>query len=287
MRSASPALIAYLNMLRGGDAKAIVADLYTFTLKTGLVLTYSNADVPVTWKGYTYLASSVLVDGLKFKCAAGLDVDQQQITISARETDTVGGVPFLQALRNGAFDGCGIERERAFLSAWGAPPIGAVTLFKGRIGTIDRIGRTTAEITVNSDLVLLDIDMPRNLYSPSCVHVLYDSGCGLNKNVFGHDGIVEPGSTSRVINWAGASEAYRQGTVTFTSGSNTGITTTVKNATSSALTLAYPLLNAPAGGDTFTAYQGCDHTQATCQSKFGNLPNFRGFRFVPPPTHAV
>ncbi len=286
MRSASSALIAQLNALRAGDAPALVADLYTFTLRTGLVLTYTNADLPIMWNSYTYLANSMLVDGLRFKCAAGLDVDQQQITIIARPTDTISGVPFLQALRNGVFDGCNIQRERAFLTAWNVAPIGAVILFKGRIGTIDRIGRTTAEITVNSDLVLLDIDMPRNIYAPNCQHVLYDSGCGLDKEAFGADGAAGGGSTASVINWSSSSIAYKQGTMTFASGANSGVAATIKDATSSALFLGYPLLHVPVVGDVFTAYQGCDHTRATCMSKFDNLLNFRGFPYIPPPTTA-
>ncbi len=51
--------------------------------------------------------------------------------------------------------------------------------------------------------------------------------------------------------------------------------------------LAYPRVNAPATGDAFTVYQGCDHTMATCKAKFNNLANFRGFPFVPPPTYSV
>jgi hypothetical protein len=271
MRAASPALIAYINALRAKpDAQAIVADCYTFTLLTGLVLTYTNADLPVTLNGYVYAANSILVDGLKFKCAAGLEVDQQQITISARATDTVGGVPFLQALRNGVFDGCEIQRERAFLNSWSpadtAAPIGSVILFKGRIGTIDSIGRTTAQITVNSDLVLLDLQMPRNVYSPACQHVLYDSGCTLVKSAFGTAGTVGAGSTGSLI----------------------GVSATVKSSVAGvSFHLHYALLNPPATGDAFTVYFGCDHTQATCTSKFNNLANFRGFPYIPGPSYAV
>ena len=47
--------------------------------------------------------------------------------------------------------------------------------------------------------------------------------------------------------------------------------------------LMYPLPFAPATGDAFTVAFGCDHTQATCQGKFNNLANFRGFPYVPPP----
>lgn len=293
MKAASPALIAYLNTLRADpDAQAIVADCYTFTLRTGLILTYTNADVPIQLNGYTYLANSVLVDGLKYKCTLGLEVDQQQITIAAKPTDTVGGVPFLQALSNGVFDGCEIQRDRTFLNSWTsadtANPIGNVLLFKGRIGTIDSIGRTSAQITVNSDLVLLDLNMPRNVYSPSCQHVLYDSGCGLVKSAFGMAGAVGAGSTHTFINWSGASTNFNQGTILFSSGVNSGVSANIKSAVAGiSLALAYPLQNEPDVDDTFTAYFGCDHTQTTCTSKFNNLANFRGFPYIPAPTYAL
>jgi uncharacterized phage protein (TIGR02218 family) len=287
MRAASSALISLLDGLRSqSDSQVLMADCYTLTLRSGLVLTYTNADVPIQLIGKSYLANSILVDGLRFKCAAGLDVDQQQITIGARPTDTVGGVPFLQALRQGVFDGCEIQRERAFLTSWTAAPVGSVILFKGRVATIDSIGRTTAEITVNSDLVLLDINMPRNLYQPNCVHVLYDSGCSLIKNAYAASGAVGSGSSVSVINWSDASSAFTQGTLIFSSGANAGLSVNVKSASAGSLALSYPLETPSATGDSFTAYQGCDHTMATCQTKFANLTNFRGFPFVPPPAAA-
>ena len=205
MRAATTQVINYLNAARAApDAQTIMVDAYTFTLRTGLILTYTDADTPIVLNGYTYLASSILISGLKFKCTAGLEVDQQQITISAKSTDTVGGVPLLQALAQGVFDGCEIQRERVFLNSWlpndTQNPVGSVVLFKGRIGSIDNIGRTTAQITVNSDLVLLDLKMPRNVYSPACQHVLYDSGCGLVKSAFATNGTVGSGSSETLIN---------------------------------------------------------------------------------------
>ncbi len=290
MRSASPGLIAYLNAARASaDAQLVFADAFTFALRSGTSLYYTNSDVPFVYNGNTFLANAVLVDGLKYKAAVGLDVDQQQITISALSTDTVAGAPFLQALRDGAFDGCEIERDRVFFSdRIGGTAVGGVILFKGRLGTVNKIGRTTAELTVNSDLVLLDIDMPRNLYQPTCVHTLYDSGCTLAKASFSTSGAVGVGSTVSTIYWSGAGLSYQQGTVTFTSGVNSGVTATVNSAIAgSSLTLAYPLQNAPAAGDTFSIAFGCDHTQATCKNTFNNAANFRGFPYVPPPQMAI
>ena len=155
MKPASSALITYLNNARANpDVPLLMADAFTFTLRSGLVLCYTNVDVTFTYDGNTYLANSILVDGLKYKAAIGLEVDQQQITIAARSTDTItGGAPFLQALRDGSFDGAEIERYRVFFSdKIGGTAIGSVLLFKGRLGVVDEIGRTSAKLTVNSDL---------------------------------------------------------------------------------------------------------------------------------------
>ena len=291
MRAATTAVVNYLNARRADpDAQMFIADCYTFTLRTGLILTYTNADVPIILNGYTYLANSILVDGLIYKCSTGLAVDQQQISISAKSTDTVGGVPILQAIGNGVFDGAEIQRERAFLNSWSNSdtinPIGSVILFKGRVGTVDNVGRTSAQITVNSDLVLLDLHMPRNVYSPACQHVLYDSGCTLVKNAFATAGAVGSGSTFTTINWTGALANFNQGTILFSSGVNAGVSANIKGSVPGvSLSLSYPIYDLPATGDAFTAYWGCDHTQATCTSKFNNLTNFRGFPYVPTPTY--
>jgi uncharacterized phage protein (TIGR02218 family) len=291
MKPASSALISYLNAARANpDVALLMADAFTFTLRSGLVLCYTNADVTFAYNGNTYLGNSILIDGLKYKCTVGLEVDQQQITIAARATDTItSGAPFMQALRDGSFDGAEIVRYRIFFSdRIGGTAIGSVLLFKGRLGVVDEIGRTSAKLTVNSDLVLLDIDMPRNVYQPTCLHTLYDSGCTLVKNAFGASGTVGAGSTASVICWSGANGNFQQGSITFTSGVNAGVTATVGSVSGGAsVSLLYPLESPPAAGDTFTVYYGCDHTPGTCQSRFSNLANFRGFPFVPPPQMAV
>jgi uncharacterized phage protein (TIGR02218 family) len=291
MKPTSAALVTYLNGARAtADVPLLMADAFTFTLRSGLVLCYTNVDVTFSYGGKTYLGNSVLIDGLKYRAAVGLEVDRQQITVSARSTDTItAGAPFLQALRDGSFDFCQVERQRIFFSdEIGGTAIGAVTLFVGRLGAINEIGRSTAKLTVNSDLALLDIDMPRNVYQPTCLHTLYDSGCTLVKNAFGTSGTVGSGSTASVINWSGASANFQQGTITFTSGVNASVSATVGSAVAgTSLTLLYPLESVPATGDAFTVYFGCDHTPGTCQSRFANLANFRGFPYVPPPQMAV
>jgi uncharacterized phage protein (TIGR02218 family) len=289
MKAASSTLGAFLNDLRNAGGGPICSgDLFTIWLATGSVISVTDLDSPVAWNGRAYLANSILFAGLRYKCALGLSVDSQQATIFARSADTVAGVPFMQALQQGMFEGAIVQREKAFFRDWtltgGAlVPIGAAIMFKGRVAAVDQIGRVSATVTVSADTVFLDIDMPRRLWSAQCTHVLYDPGCGLAKGTFSANGAVGSGATKSRVPWSSAAAGYAQGTIAFTSGANAGIARTIKAADASGLTLAYPLTSAPAAGDTFTAAQGCDHTQATCQAKFNNLSRFRGYPYVPPP----
>jgi uncharacterized phage protein (TIGR02218 family) len=285
MKSTSAPVLAAINAARAAiDAPLVFAECFTFTLATGTVLTWTNVDQPVTYNGATFSASGPLVMGLKFKQSVGLEVDKQQITIAARPADLISGAPALNAIRDGAFDGATVQRDRVFLTAIGGSVIGGVTLFHGRVSTIDSVGRTQAQMTVASDLVILDYDMPRNVFSPTCVHTLYDSGCGVIRGTYAASGTVGAGSSASLINTGVALAAHAQGAILFTSGANANVRATVKSVVAgTSLSLMYPLPSPPATGDGFTVYYGCDHTRGTCQSRFANLSNFRGFPFVPPP----
>jgi uncharacterized phage protein (TIGR02218 family) len=285
MKSTTTAVLAAINAARAApDAQLAFAECFTFTLATGAALTWTNVDLPVAYNGATFSATGPLVQGFKYKANVGLEVDKQQITIAARPTDLISGAPALNAIRDGAFDGATVQRDRVFLSAIGGAVIGGVTLFHGRVSTIDRVGRTQAQLTVASDLVILDYEMPRNLYSPTCGHTLYDSGCGVIRGTYSASGTVGAGSTASLLLTSAALAGHAQGSLVFTSGVNANVRATVKSvAPGASLTLMYPLPSAPAPGDAFTVAYGCDHTRGTCQGKFNNLANFRGFPFVPPP----
>ena len=306
MKSTSPAVTSLLSAaMDSPDAQVLFAECFTLTMTTGAVYAWTNFDLPIVYNGYTFLATGPLVQGLKYKASVGLDVDKQQMTIAARPTDLINGTPLLAALRDGGFDGASVQRDRVFLSgpSWlgsdaiggfaiGASAIdavgvvgviGGVTMFKGRVSTVDSVGRISATLTVASDLVILDYEMPRNLFSPTCVHTLYDSGCRVVRGTYAATGSAGAGSTASVI-LSGVSEAqHAQGALVFSSGANANIRATVKSVSVGVgFNLMYPLPSAPSAGDAFTVYAGCDHTLGTCQARFGNKANFRGFPFVPP-----
>jgi uncharacterized phage protein (TIGR02218 family) len=286
MKPASTALATFLASL---PRNGIMADCYTLTLSNGDAFYFTDADVPVVIGSTVFVASSLRVQGMQYSSSIGADVDEQDISILASGTDTILGVPVMQAFVQGVLDGAYLQRDRGFLPAWGSAAIGSLPLFHGRVSTIESIGDLEAKIKVKSDLVVLDADFPRNIYSAACLHVLFDSGCGLNKASYGMTGVTATGSTISKIAWSAASlGTYNQGTLEFTSGVNAGVTRNITQSDGTYLWLSYPLDNPPGIGDGFIAYPGCDHTAGAggC-SKFSNLANRRSFDFVPPPSAAL
>ena len=76
-------------------------------------------------------------------------------------------------------------------------PIDKVWIFSGKVSDTS-VTRFEANLTINSEVELLNIQMPKNLYQPSCVHSVYDTGCTASKNYVYSS--VANGSTQRIIN---------------------------------------------------------------------------------------
>jgi uncharacterized phage protein (TIGR02218 family) len=275
----------------------LIGDLYSFTLVDGAQDFFSALDIPVVLNGTVYRADGLRIEGLKYKTGIGLQVDSQQVRIGAYPSDTLAGALFLSGVGAGLLDGAYLTRSRAFWQRqFGVPsldyaqtPIAAVALSTMLISQIDKIGRTHVEMTVKSPTKLLDLDMPRNYYSPGCIHTLFDAGCNLTKSTFGVSGrVASVGQLA--IQWNGGVPnatgadglpTYAQGRLLFTSGVNANTQFSLSSNDSNNLNLLYPFSDLPNPGDEFVAYPGCAKTMNTCTSKFNNLLNFRGFPFAP------
>jgi uncharacterized phage protein (TIGR02218 family) len=291
MKYAPTAVIAALQTNR----ELTFADCFTITLADGTIYRTTNAQHTVTIPqsgapALVYTAGDILIDGLKLQQTCGVDIDEQSIDIAFKPTSTIGGLPWPVAVREGRFDGATIERSRAVLTAPGGSVIGgaAVVTFHGLVATIDNIGRLTCKMTIKSMLNKLAIDMPHDIWQPGCLNTLYDGLCTLVKSANGASGAVGASPTLTFIPWSGSTaNIYNQGTITFESGANVGVSRTVRQSTTAGLTLSRPLDYLPTAGDSFVVYKGCDKTMATCQSRFNNLVHFRVYPFVPPPEMAL
>lgn len=287
MKTATTAL---KTLLTSGDF--VRADLYTFTLSSGTIVRFTSADRVISWSGNTYGIGVKISDG-GVKASVGLGANNLTIDLASNPNDTIGATNFFSLLRTNGLDGAKIVVDRVYAPSWAAmasSPTGTINRFSGRFSAITTLSRTGATIEAAPWTELMNVNMPTNVYQPSCLHVLFDTGCGLNRTSFAVSGSVSSGSTVLVLN-TGLSQAagyFTLGKIVFTSGPNNGQVRTVKShAAGGGLTLVSPLPSAPATGDTFTIYPGCDLSQSTCTSKFSNLSRFRGFPYVPVPEASI
>lgn len=284
MKAASAPLIELL----ASGRPFMMADCYTITLASGTVLRFTAFDITLTFGGTTWSSAGPIFQRGNTRTVIGLAVDTLDIKIAPRDTDLIGAQSWFQAACSGTLDGAEVILQRAFLEA---PPtvVGVLTMFVGNIAPI-AIDRMTIDVTCNSPLELLNTKLPRNLYQAGCQHVLFDTGCGLSPAAFAVAGSVTDAPT-RMGFTASMGEAagwFDLGALQFSSGVLSGLRRSVKRWDGGAITLLNPLPIAPAIGDGFVVWPGCDRLKATCESaKFNNVVNFKGYPFIPVPETAL
>lgn len=214
----------------------------------------------------------------------GVEVDELSLSLLCNSDTMVGNLPLTQFARQGGFDGARLVVTRSFSASHASAACGSLHLFSGRVGPLTISGSEVA-MTIKSDLELLDVMMPRNVYMAQCQHTLYDSGCNLSAAAFTVTGNTTSGSTASAVhsNLAQADAYFSLGVMKFTAGQNNQVSRSVKLYANGVLTPVPPFQFAPATGDHFTVRPGCDKQQATCNAKFSNLLNFRGYPFIPTP----
>ena len=278
MKTATRELI---DLLHGSD-EFLMADLFRITLSNGQILRHTNADMPVVWDGQTYEAHKLIIKRGATRVAVGLDVDSNTLEIAAEPEYRLEGLQWSEAALGGALDGARVVSERIFFSDW-ATPVGAVVIFSGRVSDVSG-SRSAVKVDVKSDIELLNVSSPRNIYQSGCMRTLYDGGCKVNREKFTVNGRVTANSTTGTelaCNLTQADGWFNQGVIKFTSGRNAGLSRTVKEHKGGRLSFALRLPFPPQSGDVFKIYPGCDKRQETCGKKFDNIVHFRGFPYIP------
>lgn len=276
MKTANASLITLLGTVN----EIVMADLLTITLLGGGVLYLTSADIDITYGGNTYLSRGIQFARSKIKTVVGIQVDSLSLSLYGDSTTLINGQALFTAAVLGVFDGASVRLERAYMQTIGTI-VGTLIQFIGNISQAD-IGRTEVKLQVKSNLELLNIMMPRNVWQQGCINTLYDTACGLPRTPVASS--TNAGSTSSIINCGltNADGYFNLGYITYTSGANNGVRRTIKTYTVGILTTMNPLPNVPALNDTFNAFRGCDKTQSTCNG-YGNLARYRGMPYIPSP----
>jgi uncharacterized phage protein (TIGR02218 family) len=245
----------------------------------GAALGFTDHDYDVVFDGLTYEARAGF-EASEIESTLGLAVDNLEASgaLSSAKLDA-------ERLRAGDFDHAAIEIWRV---NW-QDTTQRILLRKGHIGEVTH-GGTGFTVEVRGLSHLLDQTRGR-VFQFGCDAVVGDTRCGVNLETAAYrtSATVMASESYRRLTVAGlsgyAAGWFTQGTLTWTSGANTGRLEEVKlhdvQATQAIIELWQQAAYAVTAGDTFTLRAGCDKQFTTCRSKFLNGDNFRGFPHLP------
>lgn len=243
-----------------------------------------------------------------WKSSLGGTADQIDLLVGYWSADSgqqsfIGATPWPAAVRLGFLDNSKFRRYTAF---WNSPndlmaqqpPIGwgdltpagksfsgLVNLFDGYVSAASDVNRQSARLSIRDARMQMDVDFPRDRFSATCVHRLFDSGCTLSPASFSVTGTMSS-PTARGFSWTSglAAGTFALGRVEYTDPTLGAISLPISTDSGTVITLMQPFPAIPASGTAFTAIYGCDKTTgANGCAKFSNLIHFLGFPFVPPP----
>jgi uncharacterized phage protein (TIGR02218 family) len=188
-------------------------------------------------------------------------------------------------LAAGRYDAAGVE---LWLVDWSEPSL-RVLLAKGSLGEVRREGTAfAAEVRGLSQRLAEDSG---RRFTATCSADLGDVRCtvDLANAAYHNSGTVLALSAVSAFTASGldafADGWFSAGKLTFTGGANAGLAIEVKSHGNSDGAVSFTLWQAMAqpiqAGDTFTVSAGCDKRFATCNVRFNNAVNFRGFPHIP------
>ncbi len=280
MKTLAPGLQAHLDA-----GVTTLCWCWKLTDNAGRVLGFTDHDERLTFDGVTYEAASGF-SASQMEASLGLAVDNLDVagalsSAALNEDDLLAGL----------FDNAAVEIIRV---NW-ANPAQRVLMRSGNLGEVSR-SRTAFSAEVRG--VAHKLNQPAGrLFQYGCDADVGDERCGVDLtspafSVQGVVGAVEDRRRFSVFGLGAFAEGwFARGHLTWQTGANASFAMEVKvhrvSADEVVLELWRPMTRDVAEGDRFTITAGCDKQFSTCQAKFANPHNFRGFPHMPGNDFAV
>lgn len=272
MKSVGSSLLAHMQ-----SEVTTLATCWKVTRRDGQIFGFTDHSGNLVISGITYLASTGYT-ATAIKSSAALNVDNLDVQ-GALDSSTITDEDLLAGL----WDFAEVE---IFLVNYEDTSMGVMNLRTGNIGNV-QTGRGLFVTELRGMMQRLQQAVGR-LIMPACNADLGDARCGINLDVFSNGKAstsVTTRTNNRQFSASGLGQAtgwFDGGLLTFTGGENDGLSMEVKSFTSGgAILLFLPMPFDVAVSDTFTITAGCDKSHSTCNSKFSNTINFRGFPHLP------
>jgi uncharacterized phage protein (TIGR02218 family) len=256
VKAASSALLAH----QAGQTRTI-ARCWRFQRRDGTVITVTNAGKDITYAGELYKAVEGMTPAAIDQSNGGAVVNSELVGMLTGNTLTES------AALAAAWDGCAYV---VFEVNYQDLTMGRMILATGTLGNIS-VGRTGFKAEQRGLTQALQQQIGYT-YTPTCTANLGDSRCKVNLASYTVGGTLTGFTDRRTIVDSGRSEAadwFGNGTITFTSGANNGVSMEVLTFAGGQFKLALPLPFNPAAGDAYTAVAGCRKTLKGNQSALG------------------
>lgn len=288
-------------------------------LLNGSMIYATNGSSPVTYDGHTYLPSSSGYgawsrDSITVKI--GLDSNSTRLTVFCDSRvpvyfpGTSSAALMLDGIKYGLLGQAPVTIYKNYCpqtGPWGTVTGGTggslvETKFVGMAANVEYIGMSKAVIVVQDMLYLLNVQTPRMILQASCSNVLFDTKCTLSASSFQRTNTIGSITNSYTfgpstnLSTISATGTFTQGTLTFTTGQNAGLSYFVRmwtpgvGAGADTIQLDVAPIFALNPGDGFTITEGCNKTYASClnlQGSTNSLLNYSGQPNVPVPETAV
>ena len=240
--------------------------------------------------GFTDHDRDLTFDGITFRADTGLSAQaiEQSTGLSVDNTEAIGTLTDTAITEAdiiaGRYDGAEV---RFWIVNWADTSERALR-FRGSIGEMRRNGpEFRAELRGLAEA----LNQPQGrVFQRGCSASLGDAACrvDLNTPAFRHETSVYAVKRNRVF-WTDplpqAERWFEKGCLTVLSGAATGLSGLIKanriDGPRHLIELWQPLGADVAAGDLIRLEAGCDKRMTTCQAKFDNLLNFRGFPDIP------
>jgi len=159
----------------------------------------------------------------------------------------------------------------------------AVVLFDGFVANVSFDGELEAKVLCNPNTKVFNRAAPRFQYMGLCNHILYDERCKVSIGAFTFTGLVSAVAGNDItVNGAGGvglGDNFVAGFCRSPAGTLDDARMVLAQA-GDVMTLLLPFAISPIGQNV-DLFAGCDHTLATCDSKFAAVLDYGGFPFVP------
>ena len=255
-----------------------LATCYKVTWKDGTVRGFTTHTDDLSVGGVTYAAGTGF-DPSQVRASAGMAVDGLDLS-GAAVSPAINAGEVMEAYWDGA-------RIEIFEVDYTQPAVGTNKLRSGWIGNIE-VGGLGYTAEMRGLMHKLQQTQGR-VVQEMCDADFCDARCGLNAATYTVTGTVDTVTSRRTFTDAARVEAdglYTYGVLTWTSGSNIGLSSAVKSYTVGVVELVEAMPRDISVNDVYSMLQGCTKTREACVA-YSNIVNFRGFPEVPTPNSTV